>query len=125
MKTLLLKLKNLRTEIYVLFLAFRDPRVPWYAKVLVFLVVAYALSPVDIVPDFIPVLGYLDDLLVLPLGIFLAIRLIPAEVLVECRRKARADVKDFRMRWVGLGLVIIAWLVLLAVILLVVLRTGK
>lgn len=80
--------RKLAEESYVLYLAARDPRTPWYAKVLAGGVAAYALSPIDLIPDFIPVLGYLDDLLILPVGIALAIRAIPSEVLVDCRAEA-------------------------------------
>ncbi len=90
---LLDRLKNLRKEItlqsYALYLACRDPRTPWYAKALAAAVAAYAFSPIDLIPDFIPVLGYLDDLLIVPLGIALAIRLIPSDVLADCREQAR------------------------------------
>jgi uncharacterized membrane protein YkvA (DUF1232 family) len=72
-----------------LYLAARHPRTPWYAKLLAALVVAYALSPIDLIPDPIPVLGYLDDLVLLPLGIWLTLRLIPTEVWVECQARAR------------------------------------
>lgn len=102
--------RSLKTEIYVLFLAYRDPRVPWYAKAFLVLVIAYALSPVDIIPDCIPVPGYIDDLILLPLGIFLAIKIIPEEVRAECRRKAVSDLRDLRLRWPGLALVILLWL---------------
>ena len=71
-----------------LYLAYRDPRTPWYARVAAILVIAYALSPIDLIPDFIPVLGYLDDLIILPLGIFFAMKLIPAEIMVSAREKA-------------------------------------
>ena len=77
--------RQLKRETYALYLAYRDPRVPWYAKVLAVCVVAYAFSPIDLIPDFIPVLGYLDDLVFVPLGISLALRLIPPEVMAECR----------------------------------------
>lgn len=73
-----------------LYFAARDPRVPWYAKVVAAAVAAYALSPIDLIPDFIPVLGHLDELVILPLGIVLAIRLIPPEILAEHRRAATA-----------------------------------
>jgi uncharacterized membrane protein YkvA (DUF1232 family) len=79
-------------ETHALYLAAQDSRTPWYAKVLVATVAAYALSPIDLIPDFVPVLGYLDDLVIIPLGIFLAVRLVPAAVLAECRvRAAGAD----------------------------------
>ena len=82
------RLAALRDETYALYLASRDPRTPWYAKVMVAAVVGYAASPIDLIPDFIPVLGQLDDLLLVPLGIALAIRMIPREVMVEKRRVA-------------------------------------
>src|SRR6185295_20222114 len=80
--------RQLKSETIALYLACRDPRVPWYAKALAAAVVAYALSPIDLIPDFIPVLGYLDDLLLVPLGILLAIRLMPPDILAEHRRRA-------------------------------------
>jgi uncharacterized membrane protein YkvA (DUF1232 family) len=80
----------LRNESYALYLASRDPRTPWHAKLLVAAVVAYAVSPIDLIPDFIPVLGQLDDLLLLPIGIALAIRLVPPAVLEEKRALAAA-----------------------------------
>jgi uncharacterized membrane protein YkvA (DUF1232 family) len=83
--------RQLKAEVYALYLAYRDPRVPWYAKVLAACVVGYALSPIDLIPDFIPVLGYLDDLVLIPLGIALTLRLIPPEVMVECRERARTE----------------------------------
>lgn len=79
---------RLRRDIYALYLAARDPRVPWYAKALAGLVAAYALSPIDPIPDFIPVLGYLDDIIVIPLGIRAAIWMIPEEVMADLRRQA-------------------------------------
>ena len=79
---------RLKTELRALYLAYRDPRVPWYARVLAIIVVAYAFSPIDLIPDPIPVLGYLDDLVLVPLGIALAVRMIPPAVLAECRARA-------------------------------------
>jgi uncharacterized membrane protein YkvA (DUF1232 family) len=103
-----------------LYLAARDPRVPWYAKVVAACVVAYALSPIDLIPDFIPVLGYLDDLLLVPLGIALAIRLIPP-ALLEQHRKAAAERDAQRPTsrvgaaiiigiWIALGIASLLWL---------------
>lgn len=80
---------TLKQDTYALYLASRHPRVPWAAKLVLVAVVGYALSPIDLIPDFIPVLGYLDDLLLLPLGIALAIRLIPPAIWQECRDTAR------------------------------------
>ncbi|AAU92431.1 MULTISPECIES: YkvA family protein [Methylococcus] len=80
--------RRLKAETLALFLAARHPATPWYAKLLVAGIVAYAFSPIDLIPDFVPVLGYLDDLVLIPLGILLALRLIPPLVLAECRAKA-------------------------------------
>ena len=80
--------RGLKAETFALYLAARDPRTPWHAKLLVSVIVAYAMSPVDLIPDFVPVFGYLDDLILIPLGIALAIKLIPHPVLAECRARA-------------------------------------
>ena len=82
--------RNLKRDVVALWLAARDPRVPWYAKLLAGAVAAYALSPIDLIPDFVPVLGYLDDLLIVPAGIWLAMQLIPGDVLTDLRKKAEA-----------------------------------
>ena len=82
--------RTLKRDTYAVYLACRDPRTPWYAKVFAGGVVAYALSPIDLIPDFIPVLGYVDDLILVPLGIALAVKMIPEAVLVECRARAQA-----------------------------------
>jgi len=86
--TLRHRARLLKRDTYALYYACRDPRTPWYAKALAAVVVAYAFSPIDLIPDFIPVLGYLDDLLLIPAGIALAIRLIPSAVLDDCRAAA-------------------------------------
>ncbi len=88
------RLQALQQETYALYLAARDPRTPWYAKAVAVLVTAYAFSPVDLIPDFIPVLGYLDDLLLVPLGVLLALRLIPANVIAESRARSRTAWAD-------------------------------
>ena len=101
----------LATEVYALSLAYKDPRVPWYAKAVAMVVVWYAFSPIDLIPDFIPVLGYVDDLVVIPLGIFLALRLIPKEVLSECRAKAQASADRGRPRArLAAGIIVTMWL---------------
>jgi uncharacterized membrane protein YkvA (DUF1232 family) len=82
--------RNLKRDSHAIYLASRDPRVPWYAKALAMAVAAYALSPIDLIPDFIPLVGYLDDLVIVPLGIWLVVSLIPDEVMAECRAKADA-----------------------------------
>src|SRR5262249_19264461 len=79
-----------KRDVHALYLASRDPRVPWYAKALAIAVAGYALSPLDLIPDFVPVLGYLDDVIIIPLGVLLVIRLIPPEIMAEHRELAEA-----------------------------------
>lgn len=86
--------QDIKKETYALFLAYKDPRTPWSAKVFTGLVVAYAFSPIDLIPDFIPILGYLDDLVLVPLGIRTAIKMIPPNVLAECRAKAQTEMRE-------------------------------
>ena len=102
--------KSLKRDIVALWLAARDARVPWYAKAVAGAVAAYALSPVDLIPDFIPVLGYLDDLVIVPLGILLAIRLVPAPVMSELRVKAARRIERPSGR-AGLIFILAVWLV--------------
>jgi uncharacterized membrane protein YkvA (DUF1232 family) len=104
---------RLKVETYALYLAYRDPRVPWYARVFAALVVGYAFSPIDLIPDPIPIIGYLDDLILVPLGLALAIRMIPAEILAECREKARRLSKKPVNR-VAAVVVVAVWLALAA-----------
>ena len=84
-------MRRLRDDTHAIFLAARHPATPWYAKLLAAAVVAYAISPIDLIPDFIPVLGYLDDLVLIPLGIGAVIWMIPPQVLAECRERARNE----------------------------------
>ena len=84
------KARQLKTEVYAIYLAYKDPRVPWYARILAVCVVGYAFSPIDLIPDPIPILGYLDDLILVPLGIALALKMIPKEVMAEYREQAKA-----------------------------------
>ena len=101
--------RNLQRDSYALYLASRDPRVPWYAKALAVAIAAYALSPIDLIPDFIPVIGYLDDLILLPIGIWLAIRLIPPDVMAECRTSASAALQRPTSR-AGMIAIIVLWI---------------
>lgn len=111
------KAKALKKEVFALYLAYKDPRVPWYAKLLAACVVGYALSPIDLIPDPIPILGYLDDLVIIPLGIALAVRLIPPEILQECRQKAEAAVhRGKRKNWVAGTIIIIIWMIVFAIL---------
>jgi uncharacterized membrane protein YkvA (DUF1232 family) len=88
--------RALKAETLALYFVARDPRVPWHARIFVAAVVAYALSPIDLIPDFIPVLGYLDDLILVPLGLALALRMVPPSVLAECRARAHAELDEHR-----------------------------
>ncbi|NIK72118.1 MULTISPECIES: YkvA family protein [unclassified Paenibacillus] len=107
--------KKLKANLMVMYLAYRDPRVPLFAKIVAICVVAYAFSPVDLIPDFIPVLGYLDDIVLVPLGIYIALRLFPKEVLEEYRAKAEEQRKLGKPRnWLTGTLIIAVWVVLAA-----------
>lgn len=106
--------KHLKAELLALGYAARDPRTPWYARAFALLVLAYALSPIDLIPDFIPVLGYLDDLLLLPAGLWLALRLIPPAVMADARAEAaRHPHKLARSAW-GLLLMLLIYAALIA-----------
>ena len=102
---------ELKQEVHAVALACKEPRVPWYAKLLAVCIVAYALSPIDLIPDFIPVVGYLDDLILVPLGIYFLLKLIPPEVMADCREKARltATAKTSVRRFAA-GVVIVIWI---------------
>jgi uncharacterized membrane protein YkvA (DUF1232 family) len=106
-------------------LAAVHPRLPWYVRIFPFLTAAYALSPVDLIPDFIPVLGYLDDLILIPLGIWLSIKMIPRDVWEECLRKARNEPLPSVLKKTGLVLIIILWTLLAGLILWAVFRHQK
>jgi uncharacterized membrane protein YkvA (DUF1232 family) len=101
--------KSLKRDVVALWLAARDKRVPWYAKAVAGGIAAYALSPIDLIPDFIPVLGYRDDLLIVPLGIMLAVKLIPAPLVTELRAAAAERLKRPSSR-IGLVFVLAIWL---------------
>jgi len=109
------KARKLKLEVYALYLVSKDRRVPWYARVFAVAVVAYAFSPIDLIPDPIPVLGYLDDLILIPLGIALVIKLIPAEVMQDCREKAALTMQAGKPKnWVAGGIIILIWVGLFA-----------
>lgn len=105
---------SVKNNTYALYLASRDTRVPLLAKIIIGLVVAYALSPIDLIPDFIPVIGYLDDLLLLPIGIWLAIRLIPRDVWKECQALAVEPVSDMPRSHRAAVVIVIIWLLAIA-----------
>ena len=102
--------RGIKRDVLAVWIAAGDPRTPWYAKALAMLVAAYALSPVDLIPDFIPVLGYLDDLILLPLGILLVVRLIPRDLMAEFRETA-SSIQSRPGGWAGLAGIIGIWLI--------------
>ncbi len=107
--------RALKADTYAVYLACRDPRVPWYARLLAACIVAYAFSPIDLIPDFVPVLGYLDDLILIPLGIALLLCMIPAPVMAECREQAHAALAEGKpTSWVAASIIIAIWLLLAA-----------
>lgn len=104
--------KKLKEDVLTLYLASRDPRVPFAAKVVLIITVAYAFSPIDLIPDFIPILGYLDDLLILPLGIWLAIKLIPAPILAQYRQQAKEHILQRKTNYAMAAVIVIIWLLI-------------
>ena len=105
--------RSLKGDVVALWFAARDPRTPWAAKVVAAMVAAYALSPIDLIPDFVPVLGYLDDLLIVPLGVMLAVRLVPPPLMAEFRRRA-AEVDRPTSKVAAMAIVTV-WLALLII----------
>jgi uncharacterized membrane protein YkvA (DUF1232 family) len=114
------RVRRLKAETFALYLAARHPGTPWYAKVFIASIVAYAFSPIDLIPDFVPVLGYLDDLILIPMGIALAIRMVPPAVLAECRARAQEVMSEGKpvsriagaviaLIWVALAVLLAVW----------------
>jgi uncharacterized membrane protein YkvA (DUF1232 family) len=118
--------RKLKQNIFILYLAYKDPRVPWLAKLVAICVVAYAFSPIDLIPDFIPVLGYLDDLIIVPLGVALALRLVPKQILEEYREQAEELRKKKKPKnWYVAALLIAIWILFASWIVIVVYRMVK
>jgi uncharacterized membrane protein YkvA (DUF1232 family) len=104
--------QRLKRDVHALHLAAYDPRVPWHAKVAAMATAAYAFSPVDLIPDFVPILGYLDDLVIVPLGIFIAVKLVPIDLMEEFRRAAVNGRQDRRaIGKIGAAIIILLWIV--------------
>ena len=119
------KARHLKVEIYALYLAYRDPRVPWYAKAFVALIVGYAFSPIDLIPDFIPVLGYLDDLVLIPLGVAVALKMIPEKVMEDCRIRSKEVMSKKKPVNRAAAIVIICiWLLLITITVALVFRVS-
>ena len=113
--TLRRRARQLKRDTFALYLACRDPRTPWLAKVIAGIVVAYALSPIDLVPDFVPILGYLDDLLIVPAGLAFALKLIPEPVMIECRERAQLAMERPTNR-AAAAVIVSIWLVAAALV---------
>jgi uncharacterized membrane protein YkvA (DUF1232 family) len=113
--------RQLKVEVYALYLAYRDPRVHWAVRVFTACVVAYAFSPIDLIPDFIPILGYLDDFVLIPLGVKIALSMIPANVLAESREKAQEIIRqDKPVNRIAAVIIILIWLLIVALIIAVI-----
>ena len=111
------KAKQLKTDVPAVFLALKDKKTPWYAKVFAAMTMVYALSPIDFIPDFIPVLGYLDDLIILPALVALTVKFIPKDVFAEYRKKAQGMWQDGKpKKWYYAIPIIVAWLIILGLI---------
>jgi uncharacterized membrane protein YkvA (DUF1232 family) len=107
--------RRLKAETYTLYLAYRHPRTPWYAKVFAALIVGYVFSPIDPIPDFIPGVGLLDEMVVVPIGILIAAKMIPSDVFAECREKAReVEEGEKPVSRVAAGVVVAIWLLCVA-----------
>jgi uncharacterized membrane protein YkvA (DUF1232 family) len=102
--------RHIKRDVHALYLAAQDPRVPWYAKVAAVAVAAYALSPIDLIPEFIPVVGYLDDLVIVPLGILLAVKLVPPELLSEFRTAAANAEGERLLGKRGATVIVLLWI---------------
>jgi uncharacterized membrane protein YkvA (DUF1232 family) len=114
-ETLKMHARRLKADTFALYVAARDPRTPWYAKLLAACIVGYALSPIDLIPDFVPVLGYLDDLVLIPAGIALVIKLVPRPVLAECRSRAQEAMQTgMPVSRVAGAVIVVIWLVVAA-----------
>ena len=107
------RVRALKNEAFAVYFAAKDPRTPWYAKALIYYVVANTFSPIDLIPDFIPVLGYLDDLIITPGGLWLAVRMIPPEVLEETRKTVATEGVGRSVGYVGAVIIVLMWIVIL------------
>jgi len=108
--------RRLLAEVVALWFCTRDPRTPFIARAIAIAVVAYAFSPIDLIPDFIPVIGLLDDLLLLPIGVWIVLKLVPPEVMAECRQQAARWLEEKKPKprsYIGAALIVVLWLVLL------------
>ncbi len=115
--------RQFRTETLALYYSIRDPRSPWYSRLAGGIVVAYALSPLDLIPDFVPVLGLADELVLLPLGFWLTVKLIPPQVMADNRARARAEMSERRPgNWAAAAVIVLIWIAAIAFSALVIVR---
>lgn len=110
------KSNQLKTELKALYLAYKHPNTPWYARVCMAVVLGYALSPIDLIPDFIPICGYLDELVIVPAGIYLTLKMIPKPIMLECREKALTVQLSTKAKWVMVGIIVAIWILLISLI---------
>lgn len=111
------KTKNIETDIYALYKAYRDPRVPWYVKIIILFLLGYFISPIDLIPDFIPVVGYIDDILIISLTLYLIIKLIPSDVFQDCRNKAICEPISVKSKWIVTFSIVIIWFIAIYIVL--------
>jgi len=117
--------KKLRDELYIIYLSIGDPRVSKFTKILAALIILYALSPIDLIPDFIPVLGMVDDLIILPAAIALLLKSIPEEVISDCRKKVERKVEIGWKKWLGALLILTVWALIIVAILIKLMRQAS
>lgn len=111
------KAKQLKKQIVVVYLAYMHEDVKWYKKAFLLLILLYALSPIDLIPDFVPILGYLDDIILIPLGILLAMKMIPKDILEECKRQAESGISiNKNYKRIGAVFIILIWVIVIIAI---------
>lgn len=105
------KARKLKCEIHAIYLAYKDPRTPWYARIFAACVIGYAFSPIDLIPDPVPVLGYLDDIILIPLGIAIVHKMIPSNVMLECRERVQLVQREEKPKnWIAVAIIITIWI---------------
>ena len=115
--------RRLKTEVHALYLAARHPSTPWYAKLFLIAIVAYALSPIDLIPDFIPIIGLLDEIILLPFAIVFALKMVPAAVMAECRvRASEQQVHASRLGRMAAIAIVLLWLALIVLVTMIALK---
>jgi len=116
------KVEQLKRNTYALYLAYKDPRVPLYAKIFIIGVVGYVVSPLDLIPEFFPVIGYLDDLIILSAGIYFTVKMIPDDVWNDCKKRAVSEPIDRKLKWLGTFLIALIYFFIISLLLLNYLR---